>query len=506
MSKIRNYCEEVDSFKTEKSNLESYFAPFREHIVGLNKTFISPYGVKKIIYADWIASGRLYLPIESKLLNDIGPYVANTHTETSITGSVMTHAYHDARAIIKKHVNAANDDVLITVGTGMTGAINKFQRILGIKLNENLKEHTQVPNEKRPIIFVTHMEHHSNQTSWLETIAQVKIIPANNDGLPCLESLEVLLQAYNHVPIKIAAITGCSNVTGISTPYHAIAKIMHRNNGLCFVDFACSAPYININMHPDFEDEHLDAITFSPHKFLGGPGTSGVLIFNKKLYKNLVPDNPGGGTVTYTNPWGDHDYIDDIETREDGGTPGFLQVIKTALSIKLKEQMGVQNILNREHELNAIVFDRLSKIKNLNLLAPNHTERLGVFSFFIENVHYNLVVKLLNDRFGIQTRGGCSCAGTYGHYLLNVDESTSKSIEQKIVAGCLIERPGWIRLSIHPTMTNQEIEFICKAIEAVAKNFPVWKVDYEYDSIKNEFIHKSTFNTEKEIISNWFEF
>lgn len=505
MSKVRNYCEEVDSIKTKKSSLESYFSPFREHIVGLNKTFISPYGVKKIIYADWIASGRLYFPIESKLLNDIGPYVANTHTETAITGSVMTHAYHDARAVIKKHVNAANDDILITVGTGMTGAINKFQRILGIKINENLKEHIRVPKEKRPIIFITHMEHHSNQTSWLETIAQVKIIPANKDGLPCLESLTSLLEAYNHVPIKIAAITGCSNVTGISTPYHAIAKIMHHNNGLCFVDFACSAPYINIDMHPDHEDEYLDAITFSPHKFLGGPGTSGVLIFNKKLYKNLVPDNPGGGTVTYTNPWGDHDYIDDIETREDGGTPGFLQVIKTALSIKLKEQMGVQNILNREHELNAIVFDRLSKIKNLNLLAPNHTERLGVFSFFIENVHYNLVVKLLNDRFGIQTRGGCSCAGTYGHYLLNVDESTSKSIEQKIVAGCLIERPGWIRLSVHPTMTNQEIEFICKAIEAVAKNFPIWKADYQYDRIKNEFIHKSTFNTEREIISNWFE-
>ncbi|TXE15199.1 aminotransferase class V-fold PLP-dependent enzyme [Seonamhaeicola algicola] len=486
------------------SNLETYFEPFRENIVGNNEYFVSPYGRKKIIYADWTASGRLYRPIETKILNEIGPFVANTHTETSITGSAMTHAYHDARSIIKKHVNASTDDVLITVGTGMTGAINKFQRILGIKLNENLKDHTEIPEEKRPVIFVSHMEHHSNQTSWLETIARVEVIPSNTDGLPCTNALLKLIEKHNECPIKIAAITGCSNVTGIRTNYHEVAKIMHQNNGLCFVDFACSAPYVSINMHPENDDAYLDAITFSPHKFLGGPGSSGVLIFNKKLYKNLVPDNPGGGTVSYTNPWGDHDYIDDIETREDGGTPGFLQAIKIALSIRLKEQMGVDNILKREHELNTIVFDRLNKIKNLKILAPNHTDRLGVFSFFIENVHYNLIVKLLNDRFGVQTRGGCSCAGTYGHYLLNVDQNTSKAIEKKILDGCLIERPGWIRMSIHPTMTNTEIEFICDAIKHVAENYATWGDDYEYNALKNEYIHKSSMNTEREITKKWF--
>jgi selenocysteine lyase/cysteine desulfurase len=488
-----------------KTKLESYFSKFREHIVGINQQFESPYGKKKIIYADWTASGRLYRPIEEKILNEIGPFVANTHTETSITGSAMTMAYHEARNIIKAHVNASKDDVLITVGTGMTGAINKFQRILGIRMNENLKAHTLVPDEKRPIIFVSHMEHHSNQTSWLETIAKVEVIQSNQDGLPCLKNLEDLLEKYQNVPLKMAAITGCSNVTGIRTNYHEIAKIMHQNHGLCFVDFACSAPYVEINMHPDDDEQYLDAITFSPHKFLGGPGSSGVLIFNKKLYKNLVPDNPGGGTVNYTNPWGNHDYIDDIETREDGGTPGFLQAIKIALSIKLKEQMGINNILEREHELNTIIFKRLSKINNLTILAPEHTERLGVFSFYIENAHYNLVVKLLNDRFGVQTRGGCSCAGTYGHYLLHVDQLTSKAIEQKILEGCLMERPGWIRMSIHPTMTNAEIEFICDAIEEVAKNVNEWQSDYVYNSVKNEFIHKSDLNTEQEIIADWFK-
>lgn len=506
MNAITAGIKNIFSLKTKNdSKLEAYFEPFRNNIVGNDEYFESPYGRKKVIYADWTASGRLYRPIEEKMLNDIGPYVANTHTETSITGSSMTLAYHDARNIIKKHVNASDDDVLITVGTGMTGAINKFQRILGLKVSENLKTHTQVPDELRPVVFVSHMEHHSNQTSWLETIAKVEVIPCTEEGLICLKSFDKLLQKYKNHPIKIAAITGCSNVTGIRTEYHTIAKMIHQNNGLCFVDFACSAPYVAIDMHPEDEESYLDAITFSPHKFLGGPGSSGVLIFNKKLYKNVVPDNPGGGTVSYTNPWGDHDYIDDIETREDGGTPGFLQAIKVALSIQLKEKIGVKNILDREHELNKRIFKKLSKIKNLHLLAKNHKDRLGVFSFYIDDAHYNLIVKLLNDRFGVQTRGGCSCAGTYGHFLLNVDRPTSKSIEKQILDGCLVERPGWIRMSIHPTMTNDEVDFICNAIEEVTANYKTWANDYSYDAAKNEFIHHSNMAVEKNITKDWFK-
>lgn len=487
-----------------QSVLERYFENFRTNIIGIDQEFESPYGPKKIIYADWTASGRFYRPIEELLLNEVGPFVANTHTETAVTGSVMTLAYHDARNVIKEHVNASADDVLLTVGTGMTGAINKFQRILGLKVNENIADYAQVPDALRPIVFVTHMEHHSNQTSWLETIAKVEVIPSSAAGLPCLASLDKLLEQYKDTPIKIAAVTACSNVTGIRTNYYEIAQMMHSYKGLCFVDFACSAPYVNIDMHPAEEQQYLDAIVFSPHKFLGGPGTSGVLVFNKKLYKNLVPDNPGGGTVSYTNPWGDRDYIDDIETREDGGTPGFLQTIKIALAIKLKEQMGIENILGREHEINAIVLRRLSRISNLKILAPQNTDRLGIYSFYIENVHYNLIVKLLNDRFGIQTRGGCSCAGTYGHFLLNVDATLSKSIEQKILEGCLLDRPGWIRMSIHPTMTNAEIVFICDAIEEVAQNVIQWEKDYRYDALKNEFLHIESAPVEREIIKNWF--
>ena len=488
-----------------KSQLELYFNEFRKDIIGVDQTFNSPYGHQKIIYTDWTASGRLYRPIEEKLMNEFGPFVANTHTETTVTGTAMTLAYHEARHIIKHHVNANSDDILITDGTGMTGVVNKFQRILGLRIPENLKEFATIPEALKPIVFISHMEHHSNQTSWLETIADVEVIPANNEGLFCLEALKVLLEKYKNRSFKIASITSCSNVTGIKTPYHEVAQLMHQHNGVCFVDFACSGPYVAIDMHPQAPDGYLDAIFFSPHKFLGGPGTSGVLIFNKNLYKNNVPDCPGGGTVSWTNPWGGHKYIDNIEDREDGGTPGFLQVIKTALAIQLKEKMGVQNILDREHELVEYIFATLNQLPNLHILANQHQDRLGVISFYIDELHYNLGVKLLNDKFGIQTRGGCSCAGTYGHYLLHVDQETSHNLVCQISSGDLIQKPGWIRMSVHPTTTTAEIEFVCESIRLLAENHQEWAKEYQYNPKTNEFNHKAAASLEKERVATWFK-
>jgi len=488
-----------------KSSLENYFDQFRKNIIGIDQTFQSPYGEKKIIYTDWTASGRLYRPIEEKIMNEFGPFVANTHTETSITGSAMTHAYHKARDIIKEHVNADENDCLITEGTGMTGVINKFQRILGLRIPENMKEYTHIPVELKPIVFITHMEHHSNHTSWLETIADVEVIPCEETGLICFKSFEKLLKKYKDRTIKIASVTACSNVTGIRTDYHRMAKMIHQYNGVCFVDFACSAPYVTIDMHPLDKEAYLDAIFFSPHKFLGGPGTSGVLIFSDKLYHNSIPDNPGGGTVTYTNPWGDHRYIEDIELREDGGTPGFLQTLKIALSVQLKEKMDSQKILEREHELNAHIFSQLKEISNLHLLAEEHEDRLGIFSFYIDDLHYNLGVRLLNDKFGIQTRGGCSCAGTYGHFLLHIDITSSEDYKHKIEDGCLIERPGWIRMSIHPTIRNEEVQYICESIKSLCKNFKDWVGDYNYNPISNEFEYKHDTALEKAMVDNWFK-
>lgn len=488
------------------TTLELYFNKFRKNIIGVDQVFSFPYGDKKIIYTDWTASGRLYRPIEEKLINHFGPFVANTHTETTISGTAMTLSYHKARHIIKHHVNANENDILITDGTGMTGVVNKLQRILGLRIPENLKEYTSFPEALKPVVFISHMEHHSNQTSWLETIADVIVVPANDEGLFCLENFKVLLEKYKDRSFKIASITSCSNVTGIKTPYHEVAKLMHQNNGVCFVDFACSGPYVAIDMHPENDKEaYLDAIFFSPHKFLGGPGTCGVMVFNKNLYKNNVPDCPGGGTVRWTNPWGDHQYIDNIEDREDGGTPGFLQVIKAALAIQLKEEMGIQNILDREHELTNIIFNSLENVTNINILAPQHKDRLGVISFYITDLHYNLGVKILNDKFGIQTRGGCSCAGTYGHYLLHVDQETSNSIVCQISAGDLEKKPGWIRMSIHPTTTNEEIEYVCNSIKELAANHFNWKKEYTYNSNTNEFTHVNDNKSEEKMIESWFK-
>jgi len=490
--------------KTPVQNLEQYFESFRNQVIGHDQEFDTPYGRKKIVYADWTASGRLYRPIEELMLNEIAPFVGNTHTETTVTGCSMTMAYHKAKEIIKHHVGAHEQDVVISTNSGMTGVVNKFQRILGLKIHEKFKPLIDLPEFLRPIIFVSHMEHHSNQTSWLETIADVEVIKPTDEGFVDLDHLKILLNKHSKRKVKIAAVTSCSNVTGIKTPYYDIAEIMHDNGGLCFVDFACSAPYIDITMRPSNPKQHLDAIYFSPHKFLGGPGSSGVLVFCPKLYKNRVPDNPGGGTVDWTNPWGEHKYIDQIEAREDGGTPGFLQTLRVAFCMQLKDQMGVDNILKREKEMLTTLFDRMEKMPGLNILAGHTKERLGVMSFYIDGLHYNLGVKLLNDRFGIQVRGGCSCAGTYGHYLLSVSKQYSKNITCRINIGDLSEKPGWIRLSIHPVMSNEEIDYMCDALDDLCANWQEWQKEYVYNPGTNEFEHTNSRPAEIEIVKDWF--
>ncbi|MDQ7049442.1 MAG: aminotransferase class V-fold PLP-dependent enzyme [Enterobacterales bacterium] len=466
------------------SNLEQYFSQFRKNIVGYD---LENEGTK-ILYADWTASGRLYRPIEDFMLNKVGPLIANTHTEASFTGSSMTHLYHQAQKTIKDHLNASNDDVLICAGAGMTAVINKFQRILGLRIPEKWASQIRLEEEDKPVVFITHMEHHSNQTTWEECAVTVVRIPENKAGLPDTQALEKLLQDYQDRPLKIGSFTACSNVTGIKIDYKELASIMHQNNGYCFIDFAASAPYVDINMHPENDLEMLDAVMFSPHKFLGGPGSSGVLVFNRQLYHNKVPDHPGGGTVTWTNPWGKHHFFNDIEVREDGGTPGFLQCIRTALSIKLKEQMGTKNIAAREKELVDILYQALEKIPGLEILHhAQKNNRLCVISFYLPNIHFNLIVRLLSDRFGIQTRGGCSCAGTYGHILLGVDEETSEQITCQIDQGDLSQKPGWVRLSMHPTSTNKEAQIIASAISDIVDNIDLWQSDYHFDATLGDY-------------------
>jgi len=482
------------------SHLERHFAEFRRNIVGIESRIDTPYGSQPLIYADWIASGRLYAPIEDHLRRDIGPLVGNTHSESSTTGRAMTEAYRMAHDELKRHVNAGPEDVIITAGFGMTAVVNKLQRILGIRVPERSQDFSRgLPvrredhacDEDCPVVFVTHMEHHSNHISWLETIADVIVIPPGADNLVDPRLLEAEVRKYADRKLKIGAFTAASNVSGIIPDYRELARIMHRHGGVAFIDFAASAPYVDIDMHPPQDPEGaLDAVFFSPHKFLGGPGSSGVVVFHRSLYHNLIPDHPGGGTVNWTNRWNERSYITDIEAREDGGTPGFLQAIRAAMSVRLKERMDPKAIEKREGELLAEAFARLRANDRVHILADGDQKRIGVISFYAEGVHHNLLVRLLNDRYGIQVRGGCSCAGTYGHYLLDVTRRLSSSITEEIEHGDLTHKPGWVRLSLHPTMSDEDLTAVMDAVDAALENAGHWAGDYRFDSRSGEFFHR----------------
>ncbi|WP_116107950.1 aminotransferase class V-fold PLP-dependent enzyme [Lewinella sp. IMCC34191] len=456
-------------------DLATPITDIRNGIIGRTRRLFThrhPAGIS-LLYADWTASGRAYGPIETTLRKSVLPLMANTHTDTNATGSAMTHAYGEARRLIRRHVNAAAEDVLICTGSGMTAAVNKLQRLIGCK-----QDFSQRPGE-RPIVFITHMEHHSNHTSWLETGAEVVLVECSDTGLVCAHQFARAVASYpGHRP-KYAAITACSNVTGIESPYYDIAEVMHAAGGYCFVDFACSAPYVNVDMHPaERPDAHLDAIYFSPHKFLGGPGSCGVLVVNESLLASSVPDHPGGGTVTWTTPWGQHRYAADAETREDGGTPAILQTIRVALAIRLKERMGTEWMRRRENHLMGLLWEGLDRIPEVTVLAGDHRERLGIISFNIAGLHHNLAVKMLNDYYGVQVRGGCSCAGTYGHHLLSIDQDSSSQLLERIDRQLPVLRPGWIRLSIHPTMSEAEMHYLVRAVRGVSKNYAKWKASY----------------------------
>ena len=423
---------------------------------------------KDRIYADWTASGLLYRPIEQRISEIAGSFMANTHTEDSYTGRQMTLWLDDANQRIKKHVNANHHDVLINAGNGMTGALAKFIRMLGLWTHETHRKAALASLEQRPLVYITHREHHSNQTMWIESLAEVRIIPALEGDEIDLQWLANDIASESTRKVKFASITAASNVTGILSPYFEVARIMHDAKGWCFVDFAASAPYVEIDMHPN-EDDWLDAIYFSPHKFLGGPGTQGVLIFNSALYQNKIPEQPGGGTVVWTNPWGEHRFVSNIEQRESGGTPGILQAIKTALAIQLKEEMGSERMLVREHQLNAHLFSRLRQMPNVQILSPNHNHRLSIFSILFKNLDYRKAVNALSLDYKVETRGGCACAGTYGHYLLGIDYCTSHGITEHLDDEHQETKPGWVRVSLHPSMTFAQIDRIADAIKAVSE-------------------------------------
>ena len=487
----------------------------RNAIIGQNFIFQTPYGKRLLTYADYTASGRSLKFIEQYLIKIQREY-ANTHTEDNVTGRHMTEILHQAETIIKKAFNAEKNCRIIATGTGATGAISKFHEIIGIRLppatrnlvqsildnsskenvtDQNLRKKLELEiNRLKPVVFVGPYEHHSNDIMWREAIAEVVTIQLTPDGYIDLRDLESQVSDAKYKKrLKIGSFSAASNVTGLKSPVYEIARIMHKYNGLACFDFAASAPYVKINMNND-SDTFFDAIFISPHKFVGGPGSSGILVFNERVYNlELSPTSAGGGTVDFVSS-NIVDYSKDIETRERAGTPGVLQIIKAALVIDLKDAIGIDNIESKESEYSTRALKRLSKHSKIKILGPIDPEnRIPIVSFMIKHgnkdLHPKFVTKLLNDLFGIQSRAGCMCAGPYGIILLKIDEEQSQKFRKIGQQGKFGIRPGWCRVNFHYLFSEIEFKFICQAIEFIANYGYLFLREYSFNINSGVWTH-----------------
>jgi selenocysteine lyase/cysteine desulfurase len=491
------------------------FDQIRSAIIGRNFTFRTPYGDRLLTYADYTASGRSLDFVEQFLIKIQREY-ANTHTEDDITGRNMTKMINHAEYIIKRAFNGEKNCKVIAVGTGATGAISKLQEILGVRIppatltllkdlsskiceeRASLAEHIKILeaeiNKRKPIIFIGPYEHHSNDIMWRESLAEVIRINLTKEGYIDLTDLEIKVSDPRFKNrIKIGSFSAASNVTGLISPVYEIARIMHKYDGIACFDYAASGPYVKIDMNMDNES-FIDAICLSPHKFIGGPGSTGILVFNERIYNLQIPPTfAGGGTVDYVSN-DVIDYVENIETREKAGTPGILQIIKAALVIDLKDAIGIDKIEEKELDYTKRALKRFSTTPNIEILGPLDPEkRISIVSFMIKHenkyLHPKLTTKLLNDLFGIQSRAGCMCAGPYGHLLLNIDEQTSNKFRKLIQQGIIGLKPGWCRVNFHYLFSEIEFQFICHAIEFVANNGYAFLSDYIFDYHTGEWKH-----------------
>lgn len=493
------------------------FAFLRSQIVGIDTPFQTPFGERLIVYCDYTASGRCLRFVEDYLARLQCCY-ANTHTEDDVTGRRTSHRLHQAEQIIKQAVNAGTHGRIIACGTGSTGAIHKFQQLVGVAWPpaarhllvsllgshlgpEGVDEFERLMEDHRPVVFVGPYEHHSNEVSWREGLATVVSVRMAADGGIDLTHLEALLTepAYQG-RLRIGSFSAASNVTGLITPIHEIARLLHRYDALACFDYAASGPYVEIDMNPKEEsdgDSSLDAIFLSPHKFLGGPGASGVLVFNERIYqRHLAPTVSGGGTVDYVG-FDDHDFSQDIEEREKAGTPGVLQTLKAALALQVKQAVTVGRIEAREKQLLWRAFARWQANPGIEILGnPDPAKRLAIVSFNVRQadgryLHPKFVTTLLNDLFGIQSRAGCSCAGPYGHRLLNIDAETSQRYRQTIREGNHGIKPGWCRLGFHYVMDDAEADYVIDAVDFVGRQGHLFLPLYRFDLRSGRWTHEA---------------
>ncbi|BBM00530.1 aminotransferase class V-fold PLP-dependent enzyme [Microbulbifer sp. GL-2] len=452
----------------------------RDSVIGDMQPITTPFGQRPLVYADYTASGRALTFIEDTIRRQVLPYYANTHSETSFTGAQTTQLREEARAEIRNAINGREEHKVIFCGSGATSAINKLIDILDLRLPTDLDRKSYLQGsltvQQRPVVFIGPYEHHSNELPWRESIAELVTIPLTGAGTLDLGKLETQLRAYADRPLRIGSFSAASNVTGIVTEVEAITRLLHKYGALSFWDYAAAAPYMAIDMRGQDGiqgDSSKDAVFISPHKFVGGPGTPGVLVVHEKLLQNTVPAAPGGGTVLYVTPE-DHRYLDDPERSEEGGTPAIIESIRAGMVFKLQQTVGIDKIIQREKQLVSRALERWSKEENIEVLGNLEVSRLSIVSMSLKwrgrDLHYGFVVALLNDLFGIQARGGCSCAGPYGHSLLGIDMAYSRALEEQILKGRKLMRPGWVRLNFNYFISEEVFEYLLEAVALVARH------------------------------------